>query len=74
MIAHFVPADGTRRTETIWSDLLSEFEVRSALAIELFKSYTFKLMFLDVLNRNSSLTLDTSLVSTTESQGMEWMS
>jgi hypothetical protein len=36
MIAQFVPADGTRRTETVDSDLLSEFEVRSALAIELF--------------------------------------
>ncbi len=36
MIAHFVPADGTRRTATICSDLLSEFEVRSTLAIELF--------------------------------------
>ncbi len=35
MIAHFVLADGMRRTETICSDLLSEFEVRSALAIEL---------------------------------------
>jgi hypothetical protein len=36
MIPNFLPADGTRRTETICSDLLSEFEVRSALAIELF--------------------------------------
>jgi hypothetical protein len=36
MIAYFVPDDGMRRTETICSDLLSEFEVRSALAIELF--------------------------------------
>jgi hypothetical protein len=36
MIARFLLADGTRRTETIRSDLLSEFEVRSALAIELF--------------------------------------
>jgi hypothetical protein len=36
MIAHFVLADGTRKTETICSYLLSEFEVRSALAIELF--------------------------------------
>ncbi len=36
MIAHFVPADGTGWTETVHSDLLSEFEVRSALAIELF--------------------------------------
>ncbi len=36
MIAHFVLADGTRRTDTIHSDLLSEFKVRSALAIEFF--------------------------------------
>ncbi len=36
MIVHFVLADGTRRTETICTDLLSKFEVRSALAIELF--------------------------------------
>jgi hypothetical protein len=36
MIAHFVLADGSRRTETIFSDLLSKFEVRRALAIELF--------------------------------------
>jgi hypothetical protein len=36
MIAHFVSADGTRRTETICIDLFSEFEVRSALAIKLF--------------------------------------
>jgi hypothetical protein len=35
MIAHFVPADGTRRTETVRIFLLSEFEVRSSLAIEL---------------------------------------
>jgi hypothetical protein len=36
MNAHFVPADGMRRTETIRRDLLCEFEVRSALTIELF--------------------------------------
>jgi hypothetical protein len=36
MISHFVLADGTRRTETICSDLLSEFGVRSSHAIELF--------------------------------------
>ncbi len=37
MIAHFVPAaDGTRRAETVRNNLLPEFEVRCALAIELF--------------------------------------
>jgi hypothetical protein len=36
MIAHFFPADGTRRTETDCSDLLAEFEVRISLAIALF--------------------------------------
>jgi hypothetical protein len=35
MIAHFVPADRTRRTETMCSGLLFEFEVRSTLAIEM---------------------------------------
>jgi hypothetical protein len=33
MIAHFVPADGTRRNESIHNDLLSELEVRNACAI-----------------------------------------
>ncbi len=33
MIAHFVPADGTRRKESVCNDLLSEFEVRSARVI-----------------------------------------
>jgi hypothetical protein len=36
MIAHFFPADGTRRTETVCSDLLAEFEVKISLAIALF--------------------------------------
>jgi hypothetical protein len=36
MIAHFIPADWTRRTETVRSDLLAEFEMRISLAIELF--------------------------------------
>jgi hypothetical protein len=36
MIAHFIPADGTRRTETVCSDFLAEFEVRISLAIALF--------------------------------------
>jgi hypothetical protein len=48
MIAHFIPADGTRRTETVRSDLLSEFEVRfSLIAIALFYSYqcSFELCF-----------------------------
>jgi hypothetical protein len=33
MIAHFIPADGTRRNESVCNNLLSEFEVRSAHAI-----------------------------------------
>jgi hypothetical protein len=33
MIAHFVPADGTRRNKSVRNNLLSEFEVRSACAI-----------------------------------------
>jgi hypothetical protein len=33
MIAHFVPADGTRRNESVRNDLLSEFEVSSVHAI-----------------------------------------
>ncbi len=41
MIAHFVPADGTRRNEPIRNDLLSEFEVRSACAFYLLFSFTF---------------------------------
>jgi hypothetical protein len=36
MIAHFIPADGTRRTETVHIDLLPEFEVRISFAIALF--------------------------------------
>jgi hypothetical protein len=36
MIAPFIPADGMRRTETVCSDLLAEFEVRISLAIALF--------------------------------------
>jgi hypothetical protein len=36
MIAHFIPADGTRRTETLRSDLPAEFEVRISLAIAFF--------------------------------------
>jgi hypothetical protein len=36
MIAHFIPVGGTRRTETIHSDFLAEFEVRISLAIALF--------------------------------------
>jgi hypothetical protein len=37
MIAHFVPvADGMRMAEIVRNNLLSEFEVRCALAIELF--------------------------------------
>jgi hypothetical protein len=36
MIAHFIPADGARRTETVHSDLLAKFEVRISLAIALF--------------------------------------
>jgi hypothetical protein len=62
MIAHFVLADEMRRIETICSDLLSEFEVRSSHAIDLFQIYTFKLMVLDFWNRNSSLKLATGLV------------
>ncbi len=34
MIDHFVPADGTRRTKIVHNKLLSEFEVRSALAVK----------------------------------------
>jgi hypothetical protein len=48
MIAHFIPADGTRRIGTVRSDLLSEFEVRfSLIAIALFYSYqcSFELCF-----------------------------
>ena len=41
MIAHFVPADGTRRNESICNNLLSEFEVRSACAFYLLFSFTF---------------------------------
>ena len=33
MIDHFVPADGTRKNDIVRNDLLSEFEVRSALAV-----------------------------------------
>ncbi len=33
MIAHFVPADGTRRNESVCNNLLSEFKVSSARAI-----------------------------------------
>ena len=33
MIDHFVPADGTGRIDIVRNDLLSEFEVRSALAV-----------------------------------------
>jgi hypothetical protein len=33
MIAHIVPADGTRRNESIRNDLLSEFEASSMRAI-----------------------------------------
>ncbi len=33
MIAHFVPADGTRRNESVRNNLLSEFEVSGARAI-----------------------------------------
>ena len=33
MIAHFVPADGTRRNESVRNNLLSEFEVSSVHAI-----------------------------------------
>jgi hypothetical protein len=36
MIAHFIPANGMRRTETVCSGLLAEFEVRISLAIALF--------------------------------------
>jgi hypothetical protein len=36
MIAYFIPADGMRRTETVCSDLLAEFEVRISLDIALF--------------------------------------
>ena len=41
MIAHFVPADGTRRIESIRNDLLSEFEVRRTCAFYLLFSFTF---------------------------------
>jgi hypothetical protein len=34
MIDHFVPADGTRKNDIVRNDLLSEFEVRSALAVK----------------------------------------
>ena len=34
MIDHFVPADGTGRTDIVHNDLLSEFEVRSALVVK----------------------------------------
>ncbi len=33
MIAHFVPADGTEKNESVRNDLLSEFEVSSVHAI-----------------------------------------
>ncbi len=33
MIAHFVPADGTRRKESVRNNLLSEFEVSRAHSI-----------------------------------------
>jgi hypothetical protein len=33
MIDHFVPADGTRTNDIVRNDLLSKFEVRSALAV-----------------------------------------
>ncbi len=49
MIAHFIPADGTRRTETVRSYLLSEFEVRfSLIAIALFYSYQCVVSRLDM--------------------------
>ncbi len=34
MIDHFVLADGTRKNDIVRNDLLSEFEVRSALAVK----------------------------------------
>jgi hypothetical protein len=40
MIDHFVPADGTRRTNIARNKLLSEFEVRSALAVEFWRAST----------------------------------
>ncbi len=33
IIAHFVPADGTRRNESVHNNLLSEFEISGAHAI-----------------------------------------
>jgi hypothetical protein len=33
MIDHFVPADGTRRTDIARNELLSEFEVKSVLDV-----------------------------------------
>jgi hypothetical protein len=71
IIAYFVPANGTRRNESIRNNLLSEFEVRSACAFYLLFSFTFYLMVLADLNRNFSLTLATGPVyGTTQFQRM----